>query len=62
MEETTLDRIRKLEAERRHLRDQALAKAQEAVAELNELGFDFELRERRKKAKKESATEDEAET
>ena len=43
---------RKLEAERQKLKEQALAKVQEAIAELGEMGLIYELRERKKKIKK----------
>jgi hypothetical protein len=50
--ETPLERIRKLEADRQQLKQQALAKALEGVAELNAMGFHYELRERRQKSGK----------
>jgi hypothetical protein len=52
LEETPLERIRKLEAERQRLKEQALAKVHEAIAELGEMGLIYELHERKKKAKK----------
>jgi len=52
LEETPLERIRKLEAERQRLKEQAMAKVHEAIAELGKMGLIYELRERKKKAKK----------
>ena len=61
MEETARGQIKKLRAERQKLLTQAkeaLAKAQEGVAELNNLGFRYELQEigfREKKKDKRSS-------
>ena len=55
MSESALQRYVRLEAEcqkaREQARAEALAKAQHGVDELNKLGFNFELRERRPKAR-----------
>lgn len=56
MSESALQRYMRLETEcqkaREQARAEALAKAQHGVDELNRLGFSFELRERKPKARR----------